>query len=140
MKNVLVPVDGSPAADRAVAHAIAMARRTGDIRIVLLNVQHTLPPLHRHGLLSDTVRSELRHSGEHEAGGARRLLDEAGILYDFTVVFGHPAEVILRACDEHGCEGIVMGTRGLGEMQHLMLGSTAYKVLQGAQVPVTLVK
>ena len=39
-----------------------------------------------------------------------------------------------------GCDAIVMGTRGLGTVQTLLLGSTALKVLHLVDVPVTLIK
>ncbi|HET9042709.1 MAG TPA: universal stress protein, partial [Burkholderiales bacterium] len=40
----------------------------------------------------------------------------------------------------HHCEGIVMGTRGLGSVATLVLGSVAHKVLHLTHVPITLVK
>jgi nucleotide-binding universal stress UspA family protein len=41
---------------------------------------------------------------------------------------------------EQGCIGIVMGTRVLSDLDHVFLGSTAHKVIQLAEAPVTLVK
>jgi nucleotide-binding universal stress UspA family protein len=140
MRKVLVPVDGSPVAERAVAFAAEQARRAGDTRVVLLNVQQNLEHWRKRGLLDEQDIQELRAHGESEAAPARSLLDKAGILYDFEVVFGHPAEVIVRIAREQHCDSIVMGTRGLGDLESLILGSTAYKVIQLAPVPVTLVK
>ncbi len=140
MMKLLVPVDGSPVANRAVELAIKQARRAGDVKILLLNVQQGLEHWHKQGLLSDESRQELRQHGEAQAAAARAMLDKSGVLYDFSIVFGHPADVIARVAGEHHCEGIVMGTRGLGDVENLMLGSTAYKVIQIAEVPVTLVK
>lgn len=141
MKKVLVPVDGSPVAERAVAHA---AEQVGccasEMKLVLLNVQQNLEHWRKRGLLGEQDLKELRAHGESEAANARALLDKAGIVYDFEIVFGHPAEVIVRVAREQHCQAIVMGTRGLGDVESLILGSTAYKVIQLAQVPVTLVK
>jgi nucleotide-binding universal stress UspA family protein len=140
MRKLLVPVDGSAVANRAVAHAAELARGLGDTKIVLVNAQQTLERHYAHGLLNKEALTHLQRAGEEEAAGARALLDQAGQLYDFEVVFGQPAEVIVRIAGEQGCSGIVMGTRGLGELQNVLLGSTAYKVVQIADVPVTLVK
>lgn len=140
MRKILVPVDGSPVAERAVAFAAEQARRAGDTKLVLLNVQQNLEHWRKRGLLDDHDIRELRAHGESEAASARALLDKAGALYDFEIVFGHPAEVIVRVAREQHCEAIFMGTRGLGDVESLLLGSTAYKVIQLAQVPVTLVK
>ncbi|MDH5264633.1 MAG: universal stress protein [Betaproteobacteria bacterium] len=140
MRKLLVPVDGSPVANRAVAYAIGLARCVADTRIVLLNVQQNVEHWHKRGLLDEESMKELRQQGEQESREARAALDAAGALYDFHIAFGHPAEVIVRMAREERCEGVVMGTRGLGDVETLILGSTAYKVIQLAQVPVTLVK
>jgi len=140
MRRILVPVDGSVVADRAVGFAIEQVRGAAGLRIVLLNVQQNLERWHKHGLRSEQALADLRQQGESESAAARALLDKAGIGYDFEVVFGHPAEVIVRVARERGCESIVMGTRGLGDIESLMLGSTAHKVIHLASVPVTLVK
>ncbi len=137
MKRILVPVDGSAVADRAVEFAISQAVGR---RIVLLNVQQDLERWHRHGLRSEQALADLRRQGESETACARALLDKSGVGYDFEVVFGHPAEVIVRIARERACESIVMGTRGLGDVESLVLGSTAHKVIHLAGVPVTLVK
>jgi nucleotide-binding universal stress UspA family protein len=140
MKKVLVPVDGSVVANRAVQHALDFVRRVKDSTILLVNVQHALERWYKHGLMNDDALQHLRQQGEDESARARALLDEAGVVYDFEILFGHPAEVIVRVAKEQRCEGIVMGTRGIGEMENVFLGSVAYKVIQLAEVPVTLVK
>ena len=140
MRKLLVPVDGSPIAERAVDFAIEMARCLADTRVVLLNVQQNVEHWRKRGLLNEDCLKELRQQGEQESRQARAALDKAGTLYDFEIVFGHPAEVIVRMAHEQHCHGIVMGTRGLGDVETLILGSTAYKVIQLADVPVTLVK
>ena len=140
MRKLLVPVDGSDVADRAVAHAIELARGTGETKLLLINVQQTLERWYTHGLLNKEAMTHLQQNGEEAAAKSRALLDQSGLLYDFMVIFGHPAEVITRIAREQGCAGIVMGTRGLGEVQNVLLGSTAYKVVQLAEMPVTLVK
>lgn len=140
MRMVLVPVDGSPVAERAVEFAAARASRAGDTKLLLLNVQQNLEHWRKRGLLNEQDLKELRAHGEAEAANARSLLDRAGVLYDFEIAFGRPAEVIVRVAREQKCDSIVMGTRGLGDVESLILGSTAYKVIQLAQMPVTLVK
>jgi nucleotide-binding universal stress UspA family protein len=140
MKSLLVPVDGSANAERALAHAIRIVRAMPAMKIVLLNVQEQLERWYAHGLASETSRDHLKAQGLAQSAGARRLLDESGCNYEFLILFGQPAETIVRAAGEHGCSGIVMGTRGLGDMQAVLLGSTSFKVVQLAEVPVTLVK
>ena len=60
--------------------------------------------------------------------------------FDTHIVPGHPAETIVDVAKKHDCTRVVMGTRGLGTIDGLVLGSVAYKVLHLSPVPVTLVK
>ena len=53
---------------------------------------------------------------------------------------GDPAETILRAADTFDVDIIIMGTRGLGDMRSLILGSQSHKVVSAATCPVMLVR
>ena len=140
MKSLLVSVDGSPNADRAVAFAIRMAQAVQGMKVIVLNVQEQLERWYAHGLASDSSREHLKQQGQAQAAAARKLLDESGCPYEFLIVFGKPAETIVQVAMDHGCSGIVMGTRGLGELQNVFIGSTSFKVVQLSDLPVTLVK
>jgi nucleotide-binding universal stress UspA family protein len=56
------------------------------------------------------------------------------------VKLGDAAPEIARAAARMNCESIVMGSRGMGAVKSLVLGSTAMKVIHLATVPVTIVK
>lgn len=139
MRTLLVAVDGSASGQRAVAHALETARSSADIKLLLLNVQQTLERWHAGGLLNEQARAHLSEMGREDLAQALRMVDEARVSYECQVQFGDPPEVISRLARERGCIGIVMGTRGLGDWANVFLGSTAYKVVQLADVPVTLV-
>ncbi len=140
MRKLMVPIDGSANANRAVAHAISLARLIPDTKIVLVNVQDRLDRWYAHGLNSEVARQHLRELGEQAGAEARKLLDAAGCSYDFHIAFGPPAEVIARFARDEKCMAIVTGTRGLGELESAFLGSTSYKLLHLSDLPVTLVK
>jgi len=140
MKSLLVSVDGSANANRAVAFAIKMARSISGMKIILLNVQEQLERWYQHGLASEASRQHLKEQGQTQAAEARRLLDEAGCTYEFLIQYGRPAETIVQVAKEHGCSGIIVGSRGLDDLQNLLLGSTSFKVVQLSDLPVTLVK
>ena len=53
---------------------------------------------------------------------------------------GNIAENILRTVEEERCDGIVLGSRGLGVLQGLLRNSVSQIVLENAEVPVTIVK
>ena len=66
--------------------------------------------------------------------------EAAGIAFKNIVRTGQTAEAIAQAARDEGIEHIVMGTRGLGSIQGMLLGSVAMKVIHLAEVPITLLK
>jgi nucleotide-binding universal stress UspA family protein len=52
---------------------------------------------------------------------------------------GLPAQQIHAAISSHGCDLLCVGTRGMGTVRNLVLGSTAAKLLHMAEVPVLVV-
>jgi nucleotide-binding universal stress UspA family protein len=57
-----------------------------------------------------------------------------------TVLVGDPARVIAEYVGDNRCDAVIMGTRGLGPIGGLVMGSVASKVIHLVKVPVTLVK
>jgi nucleotide-binding universal stress UspA family protein len=70
---------------------------------------------------------------------AKALFDAAGVPCTSEIATGYVGATIVSHAREHGCDGIVMGTRGMGSTEQL-LGSIARQVVQLAEMPVTLVK
>ena len=139
--RILVPVDGSQAALRALKHAAAIAAH-GKGEVQLLNVQPILP---MYGMVRAYMRvpqyKAARATLARQAlAGAERLLARAKIKHRAHVMYGEPGETIADAARELKCRMIVMGTRGQGAVGNLLLGSVATKVIHLAKVPVTLVK
>ena len=140
--NILVPVDGSQAALRAVKHAAAVAAHVKGGEVHLLNVQPILP---MYGMVRAYMRvpqyKAARATLARQAMiGAERLLKRAKIRHRDHVMYGEAGETIADAARELKCRMIVMGTRGQGAVGNLILGSVATKVIHLAKVPVTLVK
>ncbi len=142
MLNILVPVDGSENANRAVLYARQLAQGAGAARIHLLNVQ--TPVQGRAGLsrliTQDMIDEFYLREGQEATDEARKLLDVTGADYISHVEFGHVATEIAGYAQDHGCARIVMGTRGNGSLANILIGSVANQVLQLAEAPVTLVK
>ena len=78
--------------------------------------------------------------GESALRSAKQLLDEAGVGYTAVIRVGHIAETIADYAKQQRCDSLVMGTRGMGAIANLVLGSIATKVLHLVDIPVTLVK
>ena len=141
MRKALVPVDGSANSDRAVRHVIALAGLCPSMDIVLLNVQPEIDDWQvRRFLKKEEVEAMEESKGGDALASARTLLDAAKLRYTPMVLIGPVAETVARTALEQNCDGIVMGTRGLGAVAGALLGSVAAQVVHLSDVPVTLVK
>ena len=141
MLKLLVPTDGSENALRAVRHVADLAGRGVALEVVLLNVQRPVMS----GEVGQVAPIEIAEDKRAAAAGsaiakARALLDAAKLPVTVHEAIGAAAEEIARAADELGCDGIVMGHRGLGTLRSLVMGSVSEHVVRLAKVPVTLVK
>ena len=141
--NILIPVDGSPASLRAVDFAIEMPARNKSNSLVLLHVQN-IGSINPAGL-SEAMPADWLHEAASQAS-AQALKDAIGKCEGANVAFkalaqtGQTAETIAQVAQEEDVGHIVMGTRGLGGVKGLLLGSVATQVIHLAEVPITLIK
>ena len=142
MPKVLVPVDASESSDRGVDYVIKIVQwLRGAIEVHLLTVHHHIPYGRAvSSVAGDQLQQYYQQEGLAALKSARDRLDAAQIPYTFHIGVGEPAEVIARYAREKECDQIIMGTRGLGSVGGLLLGSVATKVLHLTSVPVTFVK
>jgi nucleotide-binding universal stress UspA family protein len=141
--RILVPIDGSAAANRALAHALVMVRGRSDALLMLVNVQsaETLDVSDISAVVSAPDDRELAARQSARAlHKALAMCREAEVRHEVHAELGPVAETIDRLARRLRADQIVMGTRGLGAVRRLLLGSVATKVVQLASVPVTLVK
>ena len=141
MTKVLVPVDGSQNSLHAVDTVMKAIAEGRSLDVHLLNVQPQIVSGHaRMYLRKDLIDEYYAEEGEKALAAAKDKLTQAGIPFTASHQVGNASELIAKYVKTHGCELIVMGTRGLGSVQSMMLGSVATKVLHLVSVPVTLVK
>ena len=142
MTKVLVPVDGSEQALHAVDHVIRGASHDGAApEVHLLNVQPQILSGHaRMYLKKDLIDEYYQEEALKALKPAQDKLDQAGIKYVASHQVGNTPEIIARYIKSKGCDMVVMGSRGLGSMHGMVLGSVATKILHLVDVPVTLVK
>jgi nucleotide-binding universal stress UspA family protein len=140
--KILVPVDGSPPALRAVRLAIRMTREEPRSSIALVNVQDT--GTLEFGDLGVATPALLRQRVLREANAALKkaiaLCKASKVKFSADIETGPIAETASRVAKKKRIDHIVMGTRGLGGVRGLLLGSVATQLIHLAKVPVTLVK
>jgi nucleotide-binding universal stress UspA family protein len=140
--NILLPVDGSENSLRAVHQVIAMKEQYRDpISVNLLNVQmQVVSGAVKMFISQQQLNDYYREEGVKALATARALLDQAGIDYQHHIGVGEIAATIVSYAKDKHCQQIVIGSRGGGGFSGALLGSTAIRVVQLADVPVLLVK
>lgn len=138
---ILVPVDGSISSVHAVEFAIDAIQGHDRIVFHLLTVQApVISGNAKRFIAAETIADYYRDEGAQALKPAKAVLDRAGVAYQEHIEIGPVAETIARFAAENGCGMIAMGTRGLGTVAGLFMGSITTKVLNLVDVPVTLVK
>jgi nucleotide-binding universal stress UspA family protein len=138
--RVLVPLDGSAHATRAVSQLLGWGAWMGEMQLDLVHIRPA-PTLWDSMLPAD--RGVLDQWGsrqsEQATRDARALLHIARLGHQVHEATGEPSAQIARLAGELGSDLIVMGTRGLGAVHHALIGSVALKVAHASPVPVALV-
>ena len=142
MLRILLPVDGSENALRAVRHAIDHADWfRGPLELHLLNVQLPVASGAVKMFISQSQLNDYyRDEGLAALKGARAMLDSASVAHRHHIGVGELGATIIDFSRQLGCDLIVIGTHGRGALAGAMLGSVAAKVIHLSPVPVMLVK
>jgi nucleotide-binding universal stress UspA family protein len=140
MYDILVPCDGSKSCLAALRHAMELAGMRRDVRLHLLNVQPPLPSAAAMFVGKAVARGYHQEEGDAALKKARAMIKKAVLRHESHIAIGDSAEAIVEYARAKSCRQIVMGSRGLGALPGLLLGSVVTKVLRLATVPVTVVR
>lgn len=137
-RKIVAAVDGSGFSEKVIEKTIEYARML-EAEVVLIYCHRKYPKIlgqpHRDHIISaindesaDTVKPYLE------------MLDKAGISYVERLLETPASAAIVEAAESEKCELIIMGSRGLSNLQGLIVGSTTTRVLHLAHCPVLVVK
>ena len=143
VRTILVPTDFSSDAELAIETALGLLRRQPDeTRLVLLHAYHLPFEYTAYG----AIPTSLDYLADVEGAALERLqesaarLAEAGVTVEVLAKEGYPPEVVVAEADGIGADLIAMGIQGRSGLAHLVLGSTAERVVQHAGCPVLTVR
>jgi nucleotide-binding universal stress UspA family protein len=131
---ILVGLDGSPSAANAAAWAFAIGRRMNSPVKAAAAWTHRPSP-HEHGV--DNLASEMHTQIVDVA--TRSLLDAGLVGIEVIAVRGPVTEVLLETADTLDASMLVVGTRGLGPLSGLLLGSISRRLLFTTHRPLVVV-
>jgi nucleotide-binding universal stress UspA family protein len=144
-KRILVPIDGSDAANRALATAIGLAQAFGGrLRLVhVLNENVWLAGYDVQSGPSGELLRVMREAGTKVLDDGMAVARAAGVEADNMLFdkFGERlGETVATAAKLWNADLVVVGTHGRRGMSRLLLGSGAEQILRLAPVPVLAVR
>ncbi|MCH4096170.1 MAG: universal stress protein [Acidaminococcus provencensis] len=142
-EKILVPVDGSETAWRALDTARAIADKCHGSLVVIHVVQpfnNSIMGVGLDQLVMKESNEELGKVGTSVLQLAREKLEDFTGEKEFLKEAGYPYEEILNAVEDKNCTAIVIGSRGLSGIKEFFMGSVSSKVSQYGKVPVLIVK
>ncbi|AOH39540.1 universal stress protein [Dialister pneumosintes] len=139
LKKILVPVDGSNQSKEALRRAAHLAQQF-DATLTLISVVEL-------GKVMSGVQQV--HTGgyipEHLTAGAEEMLRKMAelipphISVETAAFLGDPAEVVIEESLEEGYDLVVIGSRGLGKIKGIIIGSVSQQVAQECRCPVLVI-
>ncbi|NUQ37497.1 MAG: universal stress protein [Caldilineales bacterium] len=144
--KILVPLDGSPLAERALPYAISLAQKYG-AEIHLLQVIAT-PAWSWQGemvaespeLIEMVKQRELTRAAAYLSDQEQAIQAQGIKAAAFAVQSQLIDQAIIDVCVQEGCDAIVMSTHGLTGLSRLFLGSVAERVVRQSTAPVLLIR
>lgn len=138
-KLILVPVDGSEGSARAAEFGAALAKATDSpLRLLHVYSPTSLELVGMAQLSKEQIQQVSRDSAASAFQVAREAIGSTDVAIDEVVVWGEPRLEIMSAAKAADAL-IVMGRRGLGRIEELLLGSVSDAVVRNAKRPVTIV-
>jgi nucleotide-binding universal stress UspA family protein len=140
MRSVLLPEDGSDSAFNAAQYVIDFIEKHGPVEVHIVNVKPKPLTWQAHGMAEEAINSYMAIDAHLAMKPVVHALDEEGIAHQTHIEVGDVGEAVVALANDLGCDHIVMGTRGLGVISGIVLGSVTRKVLHRAKVPVICIK
>lgn len=142
MLKILIAVDGSEHANRAIEAVGKMVRSSLDVEATLLCVSPE--PVFYGDYTTATIQKIEEDQKKQQTTLLAKAMDHAraqGLkLNEPARAYGVVANEIIRVAKDRQVDQIAMGTRGMGAVGNMFVGSVAQKVLHQSPVPVLLVK
>ncbi len=137
--NILLAVDGSDHSMRAAQYAGELARALNSRMVRVVVAFEPIPEYLGEPNRQQAIDARLDKANEILRRAEEGVGKTAGEIHT-ELIEGSPAEAIINVARTRGSAVIIMGSRGLGNMAELVLGSTSHKVVSHAPCPVLIVR
>lgn len=136
---ILIPTDGSNQAMNAVEEGLRLAAQLGSkvhVLYVIDEFEAKIVPITGE---QDEKREEYRDYAEDVTGEVADLAADAGVECVSSIRTGITHREVVNYVEDEGIELVVMGSRGRSNLEEMLLGSTADKIIRTVDIPVTVV-
>lgn len=155
LKRVLVPLDGSDLALKALPYAKEIAKHFNAEVILLQVIPETTPPPEALEMAAKSIipatgqiavhhvleeKSEKRQEADNHLEQIAGEIRSEDIKVSHQVIFGDPGDSIIDFADKENIDTIIMTTSGKGGVERFMLGSVADTVIHKTRKPVTVIR
>jgi nucleotide-binding universal stress UspA family protein len=137
IKAILVPIDGSKNSMRGLDEAISLARQC----------QATITGLYVISLNKSVTESQISSLEKYLLRNASKFMLKAktraaqnGIIFNEKIIYGKEGPKIISYANNKSFDILVIGSRGMGSIKELFLGSTSNYILHKSKIPVLIVK
>ena len=149
--NILVPLDVSELAEKALPHAISLAKNeSATLHLVHVFTSHPSMMVSTGGLSEDINPAQAADIGrqleEANIQQAQSYLDRVasrargdGVKTETALLEGSPHEELAKYAKENGVGAVVICTHGRGGLQRMLIGSVADKLIRSGEVPVMVI-
>ncbi|MCR3922151.1 MAG: universal stress protein [Firmicutes bacterium] len=143
--KILVCTDGSKMSMKATAEAVKIVNGCSVYEVDILHVYSVPHRVHEGYTLSmveeyKILEKEKKEQGMRILAQAAKVFDDSGIPVNSILEDGHPAETIIKQAAHGGYDMVVVGSRGLGGLKKMLLGSVSQAVVQEVSTNVLIVK
>jgi nucleotide-binding universal stress UspA family protein len=135
--NILVPLDGSKYSEKALIHACEMAKNYQSRLILLYVVEKSIPI----NLLDRKEYLEiLRKFGNKVLTKGKETAIKRGVDSKIIMKEGNVSYEIIKLAKKEQCNMIIVGSKGLGSVARLFLGSVSNKLANNSPCSILIVK
>lgn len=136
-RNILIAIDGSDSSKNALRQAIGYSKKA-NCRVTVLTV---LPPYEWEleiGIVKN-IKGIYRELGEKILSGAKEIAEEEGVQIETVLEEGGIHEAIIDVAESRACDLIVMGRRGLSNIDRAFMGSITARVIGYSPIDVLVI-
>ncbi len=143
--TILVPVDGSEHSKKAIEHACTIAKLNNG-KVVLLHIANIVSAISNFdqtpitgGYVSEQLAKDMEETGREILEEAKKLVP-AGTNSETVFEVGSPGPAVIAVAKKYNADLIVMGSRGLGLLKGIFMGSVSSYVTSHETCPVLIIK